>query len=288
MIPALEIYPIRFGPLELQPFGVLVALGLFFGHELAKKRAPVYGVSRADLNGFGAWMLVCAFVLAHVLDEVFYHPDVLRQRPWSILAIWDGMSSYGGFFGAIVGAVLWSHVETSARAPFFRVRRERRSLLAVSELVASIFPVGWMFGRAGCAVVHDHLGVLSSAPLAVQFGAGPTTDYRWFALHHGELPRYDLGLLELFFTIALVVAFAATWRAKLPLGSYLAALCVVYPPVRFAMDFLRATDDDGGDARYLALTPAQWACFAFFVIGVAMAMRVRTSALTPTASAPTR
>jgi phosphatidylglycerol:prolipoprotein diacylglycerol transferase len=283
MIPAVEVYPLRIGPVPIQPFGLLVSLGLVAGYQVAKRRAPLHGVARTDLDSFVWWMLATAFVMGHVLDEVCYHPDALVQQPWTLLAIWEGQSSYGGFVGAVAGGVLWSFVERTRGAPFLRLRAERRSMLAVSDLVASVFPIGWMFGRAGCALVHDHLGLPSTSLLAVEFGPGPTTSYGVFAVHHGDAPRYDLGLLEVFFTIAMAAAFAVMWRRKRPVGSYLVALCLAYPPVRFVLDFLRLGRDDGGDERYLRLTPAQWACFAFFLVGVWLSTRLRASARAATA-----
>jgi phosphatidylglycerol:prolipoprotein diacylglycerol transferase len=278
MIPAVEVYPLRIGPVPIQPFGLLVSLGLVAAYQVARRRAPLCGVARADLDSFVWWMLATAFVMGHVLDEIFYHPDALVQHPWTLLAIWEGQSSYGGFVGAVAGGVLWSFVERTPGAPFLRLRPERRSMLAVSDLVASVFPIGWMFGRAGCALVHDHLGAPATSALAVEFGPGPTTSYGLFAVHHGDAPRYDLGLLEVFCTIAMVAAFAVMWRKKWPVGSYLVALCLAYPPVRFVLDFWRLGRDDGGDERYLRLTPAQWACFAFFVAGVWLWTRLRASA----------
>jgi phosphatidylglycerol---prolipoprotein diacylglyceryl transferase len=279
MIPAVEVYPLHIGPVPIQPFGFLVCLGLVAGYQVARRRAPLCGVPRADLDSFVWWMLAPAFVMGHVLDEIFYHPDALSQ-PWTLLAIWDGQSSYGGFVGAVAGGVLWSFVERTPGVPFVRLRAERRPMLAVSDLVASVFPLGWMFGRAGCALVHDHLGVPATSALAVEFGAGPVTSYGLFAVHHGEAPRYDLGLLELFCTIAMAAVFAVMWRKKRPVGSYLVALCLAYPPVRFVLDFWRLGSDEGGDERYLRLTPAQWACFAFFLLGVWLWTRVRASART--------
>jgi phosphatidylglycerol:prolipoprotein diacylglycerol transferase len=42
----------------------------------------------------------------------------------------------------------------------------------------------------------------------------------------------------------------------------------MYAPARFLLDFLRATDVARPDRRYLALTPAQWACLATAALGV--------------------
>jgi phosphatidylglycerol:prolipoprotein diacylglycerol transferase len=109
------------------------------------------------------------------------------------------------------------------------------------------------------------------------------TTYGLFAVHHGDAPRYDLGLLEVFFTVAMAAAFAVMWRKKRPLGTYLVALCLAYPPVRFVLDFWRLGSDEGGDERYLGLTPAQWACFAFFLVGVWLPTRLRAAAQVATA-----
>ncbi len=274
MIPAIEVYSWRVGPVAFHAFGLLVTLGVFFGYLAARRRAPLFGVAREDLASFLRWMLVTAFVLAHVLDEIFYHPEAL-VHPYTLLIISDGLSSYGGFIGTCVGGVLWAFLEFGPDFPFLRLRKTRKPLLAISDLVASIFPFAWTFGRAGCAVVHDHVGARSTSAFAVQFGAGPVTDYGLFGLHHGEDPRFDLGLCEMLFMIVIAIGFAFMWRKKLPLGSYLVAICLVYPPVRFVLDFLRVGDDEGGDLRYLHLTPAQYACVVFFVVGVVLVTKLR-------------
>src|SRR5262249_411770 len=93
----------------------------------------------------------------------------------------------------------------------------------------------------------------------------------------GDAPRYDLGTLELLFTMALSVVLIITWRRKLPEGSYVALVALTYAPARFAMDFLRAHDGHRVDARYASLTPAQWACVARAGLGVAMVARLRSA-----------
>jgi phosphatidylglycerol:prolipoprotein diacylglycerol transferase len=50
---------------------------------------------------------------------------------------------------------------------------------------------------------------------------------------------------------------------------------LAYAPVRFAMDFLRIPESDGGDTRYAGLTPAQYGCVALFLYGIAMIFVVR-------------
>jgi phosphatidylglycerol:prolipoprotein diacylglycerol transferase len=77
------------------------------------------------------------------------------------------------------------------------------------------------------------------------------------------------------FTCIIAGLFALTWRKKLPTGSYIAAVALAYAPVRFAMDFLRLRDGEASDPRYFHLTPAQWQCFALFVLGIGIVAVIR-------------
>ena len=47
-------------------------------------------------------------------------------------------------------------------------------------------------------------------------------------------------------------------------------LPLVYAPVRFFLDFLRAAPLEGGDVRYAGLTPAQWSSVAMVGVGLAV------------------
>jgi phosphatidylglycerol:prolipoprotein diacylglycerol transferase len=153
--------------------------------------------------------------------------------------------------------------------------------LPYADLVLSVFPLGWVFGRAGCSSVHDHPGARATADalLAVAYplrpGDGPITHIGFIELIHGHDPRYDLGFLELLFTIVLAACFALTWRRRLPVGTYVVASALAYSPVRFAMDFLRIPQSEGGDTRYAGLTPAQYGCIALFLYGLVMIAYIR-------------
>ena len=112
--------------------------------------------------------------------------------------------------------------------------------------------VGWIFGRTGCFTAHDHPGRHTSFFLSVRYPDGP---------------RHDLGLDELLFTIAMTAILFAYARKPRPPGHLIGLACLMYAPVRFGLDFLRATDVARPDMRYAGLTPAQWACLATFVLG---------------------
>lgn len=227
-----------------------------------------------------------------MLDQIFYHPDELVMRPWSLFMLWEGLSSFGGFIGGFIGVMLWKYYEAVPRISLgflgtlhsFKKRKTPRPVLPLCDLIISVFPVAWIFGRSGCTVVHDHPGAIAPAsfPLAVGYPARnpPTPDTKlWFIeLSHGPILRYDLGLLELVFTIVLSVFLVLTWKKKLPTGTYLAVVALAYAPVRFVMDFFRIKEGNSADPRYGSLTPAQYACLALFFVGLYLVKVARDNA----------
>jgi len=235
-------------PPSIKPFGTLVAIGVYLGAAVASRRARQRGLDRSKMSELIFWVVVAGFIGGHVLDAVFYHPARISRDPLYLLRLWDGLSSYGGFIGALIGAWLWR-----------LVRHEK--ILPYGDVICSALPLGWMFGRAGCAVVHDHPGAESNLWFAVRYPHGA-----------GYIGRFDLGLYECLLTIPMVIAFALLWRRDpyRPVGFYAGWMCTAYAPVRFVLDFFRedARNNPGGDPRYGGLTPAQWACFGLLALGL--------------------
>jgi phosphatidylglycerol---prolipoprotein diacylglyceryl transferase len=236
-------------PPSIKPFGTLVALGVYIGSVITMNRARERGLDTKKMNEFIFYVVGIGFIGGHVLDAIFYHPQRVARDPLYLFQLWDGLSSYGGFIGAITGLFIYKVVK-------------REQVLKYAEVVIATFPISWVFGRAGCASVHDHPGKLSDAWFAVRYPHG----------HGGWIGRYDLGLIEFVLTIPLAIAFTILWRrGPRPLGFFTGLICIAYAPVRFVLDFLREEEAGGmlgGDPRYGGLTPAQWACFGLLAIGI--------------------
>lgn len=250
-------------PISIKPFGALVAMGVYLGSYLTLKRAKRLGLSEQVMSSFVGWVVGVGFVGGHVLDELFYYPERLARDPLSLLKLWDGLSSFGGFTGAFIGMLIWRSIH---RVP----------VLPYADNVMSMLPVGWAFGRAGCATAHDHPGVLSDFWLAVQYPGGA---------------RLDLGLLEMLLTLPLMCGFLWLARKPQPWGLFSALACLSYAPVRFGLDFLREHQQVPGDLRgaidprYFFLTPAQWECFALFGFGLYLLALLRRNVKRGTAYA---
>ena len=234
--------------LPIQPFGVLVAIGVLFGARMGERFAEKEGWDPAIMADFTLHLMLSAFVASYILNGFWYHPDTMREvmeDPRKLATSWLGLSSFGGFLGGVGGLLLWKW-------------RRKLPALRVADAAAFGFPFGWFFGRSGCFSVHDHPGRVSDFALAVadyEFGRPP---YQ---------PRHDLGFYEVLFSAAMIALFLWMQRAKRRPGTYLAVLCLVYAPIRFGLDYLRASPAEGGDARYSGLTPGQYAAIALFVAG---------------------
>jgi phosphatidylglycerol:prolipoprotein diacylglycerol transferase len=298
MIPYIHVSDFPLGPIPLHPFGLLVAIGVLIGTWITTYRARKIGYDVDLLNSFITWMLVGGFIGGHVLDEIFYHPDEIAKNPLSLLFLWQGLSSFGGFVGALIGIILWKYFEWLPRGEqgqgkqvvgrLWR-RPEKLPLLPFADIVLSVFPIAWIFGRGGCSIVHDHPGARApvGSLLAVQYGPGPKTEYgpvvasgeHLIEIIHGNAPRWDLGLLEWMFTVVLSAIVVTTWRKKLPTGTYICVVALAYAPVRFVMDFLRITSAEGkeADIRYGQLTFAQYCCIALFVFGLVLVWHIRNN-----------
>ena len=105
--PDIPSIPIA-GPIQLHPFGLLVATGILVGSWFSQRRARAVGVSIAEIRSGVAWGTVSGFVGAHLVAIGFYTPDRLKEDgPLLLLKVWDGISSFGGFLGAIVGLFIF-------------------------------------------------------------------------------------------------------------------------------------------------------------------------------------
>lgn len=263
--------------IPIQPFGVLVATGVLSGYRLAEWRAKKLGISQAVLSDLVAHVLFSGFICAHVLDAIFYHPQAIAENPLYIIQLWKGISSYGGFFGAMGGALLWRY-------------RRKMSLLAIGDVIVWAFPLGWLFGRIGCFSVHDHPGIVTQFPLAV------------YPYEVGTQPfqaRHDLGFYEVLFSLAVIPLFLWLGRKHTRPGLYMGLLPTLYGPVRFALDFLRIKPEEFGeeaDPRTFGLTPGHYGSVLLFLVGVAVLyfvysrpeIKLPPSALTPPPAPPKR
>ena len=251
------------GVLPIDPWATLVCIGFAVGLEVARWRGIRLGLDTRDVVDGAVFTVVVGFVVAHIVTVLFYFPERLQQDGvMSLLRVWQGFSSTGGFIGAVLGAWI-----------FYKYVRPRDALQH-ADAICFGFPFGWFFGRLGCASVHDHIGSKTNFFLAMDFdhGFGPWAE----GLRGVDGIRHELGLYEALYMIPVAALFWHWGRTQRPSGFFLAWFGILYAPVRFVLEFLRNTDLAHQDARYFGLTPAQYGMLILFGVCVWFLTRLQS------------
>jgi len=232
------------GPLTVHLFGILVACGILLGSKLTRDRGRELGLEDEKVASMITTVLVCGFLFAHFFDVFAYQTAGENPSLWQWLNPFGGISSYGGFMGAVGGLFYWC-------------KKNKTDVMPYADSLGYGLAAGWMCGRTGCFTAHDHPGLHTDFFLAVQYPGGA---------------RHDLGLYEALWSAGIALMFFIMHRrGKQPLGLYVSILVTGYAPVRFILDFLRASDVHGADPRYAGLTPGQWSSVVALVAGLGLA-----------------
>ncbi|MFT3764476.1 MAG: prolipoprotein diacylglyceryl transferase [Minicystis sp.] len=145
MIPDIHLDTLSVGPVRVQPFGLLLVLGLVVMHTVLARRARGLA-SPAVVEGFaialGAGGIAAAFAAERIAGGI------------SMAFAAAGAVAAGSVYVAVL----------------------RLDALGFADAAAGAFPFGWAIARLGCALVHDHLGPPSRSLLAVAFATGPRLD----------------------------------------------------------------------------------------------------------------
>jgi phosphatidylglycerol:prolipoprotein diacylglycerol transferase len=226
-------------------------LGVHFAGVAGTRHATRLGLDLARVQRMSLYCGIGGLLGAHYVDLFCYQPDWIDQPDavWRFLDPFAGISSYGGLLGGTLGFLLFARKERGKR-----LRYADAAMIGVVVLMT--------FGRAGCASVHDHVGIATSFPLAVDFPAGSGV----------AGPHHDLGLYEfaLWCFILLPLAIVLARRVQRA-GVLVGVVSIGYAVPRFGLDFLRREADN---PRYAGLTPAQWACIVTVLVGIALLYRV--------------
>ena len=124
------------GPLYINIYGILIALGLMMAVVYACRRCAQFGLKEDDILDGVLWVTPLAIVCAR-LYYVAFEWEHYASDPISILYIWEGgLAIYGGVLGALAGVALLCKVK-------------KIKLPALLDLVALGFLIGQAIGRWG-------------------------------------------------------------------------------------------------------------------------------------------
>ena len=213
----------KFGPITIYTYGVMVALGIFFGSLILLKLAEREGIRREDVVDTAFWSVVAGLIGARLFFFI-YNPQYAKPL-YRVLFIWEGgLVWYGGvIFGALTA--------------LYFIRKRKIPIWKFADITSIALSVGLGFGRIGCTMAgccygkecHSHFAIVfkdphSAAPLGVPL-----------------CPTQPLSSLANFL-IALILYLI--YRRRRFTGEVFGFYLILYGLFRFSIEFLRATPKD--------------------------------------------
>jgi phosphatidylglycerol:prolipoprotein diacylglycerol transferase len=246
-----------------QPYGVIFLAALALGAVVMVRTARHSAIGLGDAIGLAGVLVVLGFCGAHVFDVLVYQ----RAEAATNTALWwqmrNGVSLFGGI--AVITFVTWA---------WARLRALDLPRLADAVAVGALLAL--MVGRIGCALVHDHLGRPTSLPIGVDV---PSQLAQWagFDTTDPTVRLHDVGLEELVLLVPIGVVLWMRARRLRP-GRTALLVALLYTPIRFGLDFLRAP---ATEPQILGFTAGQWSCLAMLLIATLAGFRLRDPADRP-------
>ena len=213
---------ISIGPLTVHLYGLIIALSIFLGWFLAKRRAHLYKIPRTI---FDDPILLIPLVLAiigariyHVLDFWDYYSNNLNQ----ILAITNGGL---GIWGALIGVFLG----------FYLVAKVKKlDFLKILDLAAPSLLVGQALGRIGNFINQEGFGPPTEKPWGVFIEVDRRPPQYLTETYFHPTFFYEAALDAIFLIILLY--FAKRLKFK---GQVFALYLMFYSSARFIAEFWR-------------------------------------------------
>jgi phosphatidylglycerol---prolipoprotein diacylglyceryl transferase len=210
---------VTIGGLKIHWYGIMIALGLYAGIQVALRDAPRRGINRDQLMNVALLAAVLGIIGGRLYYVVQNNPSFYVHHPVEIIAVWQGGMA---FFGAMFGGAL--AVAISAwrwRMPFW-------SLLDIGALGMTI---GQAIGRVGNIINGDIVGYKTHG-----WGFEYTNPGTFGPLN---TPVQPASLYELLISLTL---FLVLWnlRTRLhPEGMLAMIYVVLYSVTQFFIFFLR-------------------------------------------------
>ena len=251
-IPFPNINPIaiKFSAISIHWYGIAYVFSIILGmyiSQLLEKKYKIAGIASKDFDSLVVYVVIGIIIGGRLGYIVFYMPHCIIDRPIEILKIWHGgMSFHGGIIG--VSIAIW----------IFCLRHKKK-LLAVTDLIACVTPIGLFFGRIANFINAELYGKKTEVAWGVIF---PNTDFE---------PRHPSQLYEAFtegfllFIIMLVTIRLASVRRHV--GRTSGVFLIFYSIFRICVEIFREPDPHIGYIFNL-FTLGQLLCFPMLILGI--------------------
>src|SRR3954452_8546414 len=228
--PAFDPVLVSFGPIAIRWYALGYIVGILLGWLYARtviRSEKLWGgpapLAVADYDDFVLWVTLGIILGGRLGYVLFYNPSYFVAHPLESLQLWKGgMSFHGGFFGCVLGVVLFA-------------RHRGLSILSLGDLTCAAGTIGIFLGRIANFINGELWGRPTDVPWAMIF---PRADP---AVPRPPSQPYQAG----FEGILLFLLVLAVWRwtdGRRRPGLITGVFCMGYAVARIVGELFREPD----------------------------------------------
>ncbi len=247
-------------------YGVFLALGFGAGMAHLAWQGRREGRAPGFASDLAFWLILGGIAGARAA-YVLGNWSEFADSPGLILRVdKGGLVFYGGFFGAWFAAWMFA---LARRVP----------VLKLFDYTVTALPLGHAFGRIGCFINGCCQGRPHDGWLACTY---PSKSAVWWSQvedkliplsAHSALPVWPVQFLEAAANLAIYALLVLAYRRRHTDGVIVIRYFLLYPVVRFFLEFLRGDLSDRVVAH--GLTSAQWVSLGLFAAALIAAGTLR-------------
>lgn len=227
-------HPVLFeiGALKLYTYGLMVAIAFYVGIWLAARDAKNHRIKKDHIYNIGIWLVIGGILGA----RLFY----VIQFGGNLFKVWEGgLVYYGGLLGALAAIYIYC-------------KKHKLSFLRTTDLLAPYLALGQAIGRVGCYFKGCCYGLPMERVMP------------WAVDYLGAL-RHPTQLYSIIANLGVFAALKRIQGLKKKPGFVTASYMLVYPVVRFIIEFFR------DEPKYLfGLSIAQISGIGISILGAAL------------------
>ncbi len=236
----------RIGSVALRWYGLLFALGFYFGYLIMMRIFRTEGIPVSMLDRLSLYMIIATILGARLGHCLFYQPEYYLKHPLEILQIWEGgLASHGAAIGILLA--LWLFQKKSGMSYFW----------VLDRIVITVALAGALI-RLGNLMNSEIYGIQTSLPWGFIFE------------RNGEMvPKHPTQIYEaIAYLLIFLYLYFAYWKKKAatPEGSLLGWFLILVFAFRFAIEFIKEPQVEFETT--MSLNMGQWLSLPFVLLGV--------------------
>ncbi len=199
----------------------------------------------------GCWIGAKLLYILISVDTYWLADKVFEENIyyWLSILMTGGFVFYGGLAGAVIGILIYCH----------RFKISFRNVISIITPSIALFHA---FGRTGCFLGGCCYGIEYHGFLSVTYSLSPIAPK--------NIPLFPVQLVEVALNLVICIVLTYIFLNKAHKISTFGVYLVLYPPVRFILEFFRG-DLIRGFIGFLSVS--QWISIFLFAFGILILLK---------------